>query len=159
MRDSCLLKGVNMGLFADMDGQYTATKVAMNDVYLRINQVNVYPKFGVIKISVFGYVNKESGQLLRNDEYELTKYVDSVYQTTGITLTHDEQITMGFLVNRDAMSPPMQSPMEPVPIFRDAYTIKLTEANASAMTVDSLYPILYNALKADPRFGNVRDDL
>lgn len=35
----------------------------------------------------------------------------------------------------------------------------MTEANAQAMTVESLYPILYNALKADPRLNNVRDDI
>ncbi|MHB9152938.1 MAG: hypothetical protein ACYC2S_09795 [Spirochaetales bacterium] len=147
-----------MGLFADMEGTYTATKVAMNDVYLRINQVNVYPKYSVIKIAVSGYLNKESGQLLRNPEYEMARYVDTVYQTTGMSITNDAQITMGYMVNRDDMVPP-QAPDEPIPIFRDIYTIKMTEANASAMTIDALYPILYAALKADPRLTNVRDDL
>lgn len=147
-----------MGLFADINGAFTSTKVAMNDVYLRINQVNVYPKYGVIKIAVSGYLNKESGQLLRNPEYEMARYVDTVYQTTGMSITNDAQITMGYMVNRDEMIPP-QAPDEPLPIFRDIYTIKMTEANASAMTVESLYPILYNALKADPRLNNVRDDI
>lgn len=147
-----------MGLFADISSAYTSTKVAMNDVYLRINQVNVYPKYGVIKIAVSGYLNKESGQLLRNPEYEMARYVDTVYQTTGMSITNDAQITMGYMVNRDEMIPP-QAPDEPLPIFRDIYTIKMTEANASAMTVESLYPILYNALKADPRLNNVRDDI
>lgn len=59
-----------MGLYADISGQHTSTKVDMKDVYLRINQVNIYPKYGVIKIAVSGYLNKESGQLLRNPEYE-----------------------------------------------------------------------------------------
>ena len=147
-----------MGLFADINGAFTSTKVAMSDVYLRINQVNVYPKYGVIKIAVSGYLNKESGQLLRNPEYEMARYVDTVYQTTGMSITNDAQITMGYMVNRDEMIPP-QAPDEPLPIFRDIYTIKMTEANASAMTVESLYPILYNALKADPRLNNVRDDI
>lgn len=147
-----------MGLFADINGAFTSTKVAMNNVYLRINQVNVYPKYGVIKIAVSGYLNKESGQLLRNPEYEMARYVDTVYQTTGMSITNDAQITMGYMVNRDEMIPP-QAPDEPLPIFRDIYTIKMTEANASAMTVESLYPILYNALKADPRLNNVRDDI
>ncbi|MPL59620.1 hypothetical protein SDC9_05174 [bioreactor metagenome] len=147
-----------MGLFADINGAFTSTKVAMNNVYLRINQVNVYPKYGVIKIAVSGYLNKESGQLLRNPEYEMARYVDTVYQTTGMSITNDAQITMGYMVNRDEMIPP-QAPDEPFPIFRDIYTIKMTEANASAMTVESLYPILYNALKADPRLNNVRDDI
>ena len=147
-----------MGLFADINGAFTSTKVAMNDVYLRINQVNVYPKYGVIKIAVSGYLNKESGQLLRNPEYEMARYVDTVYQTTGMSITNDAQITLGYMVNRDEMIPP-QAPDEPLPIFRDIYTIKMTEANASAMTVESLYPILYNALKADPRLNNVRDDI
>lgn len=147
-----------MGLFADINGAFTSTKVAMNNVYLRINQVNVYPKYGVIKIAVSGYLNKESGQLLRNPEYEMARYVDTVYQTTGMSITNDAQITMGYMVNRDEMIPP-QAPDEPLPIFRDIYTIKMTEANASAMTVESLYPILYNALKTDPRLNNVRDDI
>lgn len=147
-----------MGLFADINGAFTSTKVTMNNVYLRINQVNVYPKYGVIKIAVSGYLNKESGQLLRNPEYEMARYVDTVYQTTGMSITNDAQITMGYMVNRDEMIPP-QAPDEPLPIFRDIYTIKMTEANASAMTVESLYPILYNALKADPRLNNVRDDI
>lgn len=147
-----------MGLFADINGAFTSTKVAMNNVYLRINQVNVYPKYGVIKIAVSGYLNKESGQLLRNPEYEMARYVDTVYQTTGMSITNDAQITMGYMVNRDDMIPP-QAPDEPLPIFRDIYTIKMTETNASAMTVEALYPILYNALKADPRLNNVRDDL
>ena len=148
-----------MGLLADIDGIYTSTRVLMKDVYLRINQVNVYPKFGIIKIALFGYVNKQSGQILRNDEYELAKYIDSTYATTGITLTNDEQMTMGFIVNRDVTNPPLQSPMEPIPVFRDIYTMKLSETNASAMTVDTLYPIVYAAVKNDPRFTNVRDDL
>lgn len=147
-----------MGLFADINGAYTSTKVTMNNVYLRINQVNVYPKYGVIKIAVSGYLNKESGQLLRNPEYEMARYVDTIYQTTGVSITNDARITMGYMVNRDEMIPP-QAPDEPLPIFRDIYTIKMTEANASAMTVESLYPILYNALKADPRLNNVRDDI
>lgn len=147
-----------MGLFADINGAFTSTKVAMNNVYLRINQVNVYPKYGVIKIAVSGYLNKESGQLLRNPEYEMARYVDTVYQTTGMSITNDTRITMGYMVNRDEMIPP-QAPDEPLPIFRDIYTIKMTEANAQAMTVESLYPILYNALKADPRLNNVRDDI
>jgi hypothetical protein len=75
-----------------------------------------------------------------------------------MSITNDARITMGYMVNRDEMIPP-QAPDEPLPIFRDIYTIKMTEANASAMTVESLYPILYNALKADPRLNNVRDDI
>jgi len=148
-----------LGIFADIDGAFTTTRVPMKDVYLRINQVSVNPKFQVVRISLFGYVNKDSGQLLRNEEYEMARYIDSVYQTTGISLTNDAQITMGFLINRDASIPPAQSPMEPTPIFRDVYTVKLSELNASAMTVSALYPHLYTALKADPRFQNIRDDL
>jgi len=148
-----------VGIYADIAGAYTSTKVDMKDVYLRINQVNVYPKYGVIKIAVSGYLNKESGQLLRNPEYEMARYVDTVYQTTGVSITNDAQITMGYMVNRDEMLAPPQAPDEPFPIFRDVYTVKMTEANASAMTVESLYPILYNALKADLRLNNVRDDI
>jgi hypothetical protein len=147
-----------MALIVDVAKQYSPTFSDIKDMYLRFDWIRVYPKYQILRFGVNGYLNKESGQTMRNAEYEQVKAVDAVFGTTAIFAQGDVML-VSHTENREAFINPQSSPMEPKFVWIDIYSMKLDDLKLENLSVEYLYPKLYELLKHDTRFSNIRDEV
>jgi len=147
-----------MGLIVDIAKEHSQLKTALTDLYLRFDWVKIYPKYGIIKFVVAGYYDVTSGQALRAVEYEQNRYIDSVFQTNAVEVVNGE-LLLDSGRYRDQMSTPGSSPGEPIALWRDVYSMKIGDLAVENFSPEVLYPRLYEVIKVDPRFTNIRNEL
>jgi hypothetical protein len=147
-----------MALLVDLDKAYSHTFSDVKDMYLRLDWIRVYPKYKILRFVVNGYVCKESGQTMRQAEYEQVREIDGIFDTTAIFARGDVML-MSHTQNREAYVQPQSSPMEPKYVWSDIYSMKLDDLHIDELSVEKLYPKLYELLKLDTRFKNIRDDI
>lgn len=151
-----------MGLLVDLDKTYNKTRSDLKDVYIRIDTLHVFPRRHAIRANVSGYVNKDSGYMLKKLDIEEVRAVEQFFYTNPI-LNGDRVKSMG---GRDEVVPP-QTINEPEPVFRDYYTIYLLDEDGNLypewkdvklFDVDTIFGIFYERMKEhESRFKNIRD--
>lgn len=147
-----------MAILVDIDAAYSPLKTSLKGLYLRLDWVKVYPKYKIVKFIVKGYLDDVSGKSMRDVEYEQFKYIDAIFKTNSVEVANGE-VLIDSSRYRDNFTTPGSSGNEPMALWEDVYSMKVADIPVSALDVDVLYPYLYTALKADPRFSNVRDEL
>jgi len=147
-----------MALIVDLAKEYSPTKSEIKNLYLRFDWIRVYPKYRILRFVVNGYLSPESGQAMRENEYEQVRMVDTVFNTTAIMVQGDAML-VSHTQNREAFNHPQSSPMEPRALFTDIYSMKLDDMSIDTLDTEVLYPYLYSLLKLDTRFANVRDEV
>lgn len=152
-----------MGLIVDIKGDYNFTRTDLKDVYIRIETLQVYPKQNAVRANVTGFINKESGQLMKQVEIAGVKEVEEFFFTNEILNGMSAPI-----FDRDSFIPP-QTGQEPQPVFRDYYTIYLKDAEGNVkneykdlllVDYEGIYSTFYLKMRQfETRFTNIRDDL
>ncbi len=144
-----------MALLVDLKADSNYSQIDLTDVYVRIDRVQIQPKFGIMKMTVEGYISPDVSSVIRGIEQAQTTFASNFFEEVG------SDIISGSLYNsvqeeRSMLEPPPFTQDYPVALFNDVFTVRLTEETAST-SVDDLYPILYEMLKTETRFQNVRD--
>jgi hypothetical protein len=151
-----------MGLQVDLTKYHNATMADIKDVYLRIETLQVFPKHGFIRFVVTGYVSEASGAVMKSQEISQVTAIQDVFFTREL-LAGASLAELG----RDEMIPPPQTSSEPVPIFREYYSIYMRDqegtvkpefAGISISDSAAIHKAVYQVLKqGEPRFQNIRD--
>ena len=146
---------LKMAILVDLSADSNYSKIDLKDVYIRIDRVQIQPKFGIMKMTVEGYVSSDVQTYIREIEQAQTDYASDFFEEMK------SDIISGSLYNsvqeeRSMLEPPPFTQDYPVALFNDVFTVRITEETASTK-VDELYPVLYKMLKTDERFINVRD--
>lgn len=152
-----------MGLLVDIKKEYNNTMADVTDVYIRVDSLTIYPKHNAIKAYITGYVNPESGYVMKSAQLAEVKKIEPFFYTNEILNGYTT------LMNRDETIPVPQTGQEPIPLFADWYTIYMYNEDGSLKTefagvelwdYDSIYSIFYNKIKEHEfRFENIRDVL
>jgi hypothetical protein len=153
-----------MGLLVDLAKEHNFTMSTVTDVYVRIETLQVFPRYGFIKFTVVGYVNEESGKVMKEQQIAEVLALQDVFYTTELLSGVDLQ-----QLSRDEFIPPPQTISEPVPIFREYYSIYMKDAVGNVKNefvgidiadMEAVFQAVYAVLKAEePRFVNSRDVL
>lgn len=153
-----------MGLLVDLAKEHNYTMSAVTDAYMRIETFQVFPRYGFIKFTVVGYVNEESGKVMKEQQIAEVLALQDVFYTTELLSGVDLQ-----QLSRDEFIPPPQTTSEPVPIFREYYSIYMKDAEGNIKDefvgidltdMEAVFQAVYAILKAEePRFINPRDVL
>jgi hypothetical protein len=151
-----------MGLLVDLAKEHNFTMSAVTDAYVRIETLQVFPRYGFIKFTVVGYVNEESGKVMKEQQIAEVLALQDMFYTTELLSGVDLQ-----QLSRDEFIPPPQTISEPVPIFREYYSIYMKDAEGNIkpeltgieMTdMEHIFQSVYAILKAEEtRFVNSRD--
>ena len=151
-----------MGLLVDLSKYHNATMADIKDVYLRIETLQVFPKHGFVRFVITGYVSESSGAVMKSQEISQVTAIQDVFFTrellAGATLSE---------LGRDEMIPPPQTSAEPVPVFREYYSIYMRDqvgnvkpefSSVSISDSAAIHQAVYQILKREePRFQNIRD--
>lgn len=146
-----------MALKIDLEADANFTKAALTDVYLRIDRVQVFPKYDVIKVYVEGYVKTESREAVRAIEVQQYDYFQKMFSDTGKEILNGSLFNQLLEERNQYETPPFMRDY-PVNIFNDSYTVKLTD-ELKNLDIDNLYTKLYKLIATDSRFSNVRNDI
>ena len=153
-----------MGLQVKLLAKDNMTMSDIENVYIRLETLQIFPKYGFIKFVATGYINEESGSVMKSQEIADVSALQDVFYTTELLSGVDLQ-----QLSRDEFIPPPQTASEPLPIFRDYYSIYLKDADGNVKTpfvgidltdTDAIYGSVYSILKTEEtRFIDSRDML
>ncbi len=145
-----------MALIVDLNAEHNNTGVDIRDVYIRITSGLFYPKHNVFKIIVYGFINKESGQLHRiREEAEQQEFSDAIAITNLGYIPGDAVMTLG--PDFSGALEVLRNFKDPMTIFSEMYNIAIP--SDVEITVESLWTFAYQIIKKDSRFKNIRDEV
>lgn len=154
-----------MALIVSLKAEDNRTMADIDNVYIRIDSLMFYPKQKAIHFQVVGYINKQSGQIMKKKENDMVKKLEGFFGAKNIYSGKDAKEVF----TPENLGVPNQIINEPTHIFRDKYNIflkplddrhkKLFE-NISVWDDEAMFNATYQILKEhEPRFLNIRDDL
>jgi len=153
-----------MGLLVDIKKEYNDTMADLENVYIRIETLQIFPKQNAIRANITGFINPQSGYVMKEKEIAEVKEVENFFFTNEIL--NGETID---ILQRDETIPPIQTTQEPIPVYRDYYTlymlnedgnIKPEYENIKIWDIQKIYSLFYEKIKLyENRFENIRDVL
>ena len=144
-----------MAILVDLKADVNHSKVDLKDVYIRIDRTQIQPKFGIMKLTIEGYISSGVQDYIRAIEEEQIQHAIEFFKQQG------SEIISGSLYSsiqeeRNEFNPPPFTQDYPISVFHEVYTVNINDETGS-VNVDDLYPVLYRMISTDDRFDNVRD--
>jgi len=145
-----------MGIYLDLSASQNAIGVDMNHCYGRITNLHYHFKTGCLKATLRVFITKEIGVLMRAVESAQKKQIEDIFGSTDMKALAG-MVAMEYQMMGNEMYHDTGAMFHPQFIFNDSYIVPVPDV--SKLTFDGAYSLIYSAIKEDPRFVNVVDDL